>query len=180
MEELNTVKDLSHLELLIAAALFLAGLYIHPLSTLKERTYEVDSASLRIFLIPIGLLLYLLLHEFTHVLFMKHFGADKIVVTQAGGLTATGSPCYYDKFSFCIVTLAPAVIWGTVLIIAMLLVPVRWFWVFYAMLILNFSSSSSDFFAVYHAFKASSGSLVQDTGLEIAIYSKRQNDFSEV
>ena len=171
-ENIEIVRELSHLELLIAAALFLAGLWIHPLSSVSTRSTGFDSTTTRLCLIPFAVIAYLIIHEFTHVFFMRLFGAEKIVLHKEAGVAATGSSGYYDKFSFLLISLAPVLIWGILLGVLCFLVPVRWFWVVYPAFIINFSGSSSDYYSFSLARKAPDAALIQDTGLEFTIYSK--------
>lgn len=176
MEEMETVRQLSHLEILIAASLFLAGLFIHPLSSLKERSDTFDSLTLRVVLIPAAVFISLLLHEFTHVIFMRLFGAEKILIRKAPGVTAAGSDAYYDRFSFTVISLAPVILMGILLSVVSFLVPVRWFWVVFPMLIISFSGSSSDYYAAWIALGSAAGSLIRDTGLELTVYSPNNNN----
>ena len=54
------------------------------------------------------------------------------------GLYATaGSNDYYDKSSYILIALAPIVIWGIVLAIANLIVPIEWFWIVYTVQVMN-------------------------------------------
>ena len=174
-EHMDLLRELSRLELIIVTLSFLAGLLFRPLSTLSQKNVSA-SPLFRMVLIPVGIFLYLFLHEITHIAVMKLFGSGSVKVEKGPGVTATGSDDYFDAFSFIMVSLAPCVVYGVVLALVCLLVPAGWFWTVYPMLMINFSGSVSDFYAVHIMRKAPTGSLVQDRGLELSIYSPAANE----
>lgn len=69
-----------------------------------------------------------------------------------------------------IVAVAPAVIWGLVLLAALATLPQDYLLTAYILLALSFAGSSGDFVEVYVVSRQPSGALVQDDGNKVLVF----------
>ena len=117
-----------------------------------------------------GLLAYIILHELTHGVAMKLFGASKINYGFTGLYAYAGSDSYFDKKSFIIISLSPIVIWGVILTIINLLVPYNWIWTIYFIQLVNVAGAAGDFYVTFKLLKMDDSVLVYDEGVGMSIY----------
>ena len=82
-----------------------------------------------------------------------------------------GSNDYYDKRSYIVIALAPIVVWGVVLLVLNLLVPVQWFWIVYWVQVSNISGAAGDLYVTYRFSRLPQDILVQDYGVGMTVYS---------
>lgn len=121
-----------------------------------------------------GYMLYILLHELVHGVFMKHFSGLKPKYGFTLLYAYAGSEAYFNKKSYIIIGLAPVVIWGAVLTAVCALVPASWFWVFYFIQIGNISGAAGDAYVTYKMLTLPEDILVNDTGVSMTVYSKTE------
>ena len=123
------------------------------------------------FLITVVLvLIYMAFHELTHAVFIKIFSHSRPSFTVRFPFLSVGSQAYFNRKSFLVIALAPGLLWGTVLIILLFLVPDRIFLSLYILLIVNFAGSSGDYIQAYIAFKSPAETLFQDNGKETTLF----------
>lgn len=125
----------------------------------------------RVGVLFVALLAYIFLHELTHGIAMKIFGASKINYGFTGIYAYAGSNAYFDKVSYIIISLAPIVVWGVVLTIINLLVPYNWIWTVYFIQIMNVAGAAGDFYVAIRLARAPSDVLVYDEGVGMVVYS---------
>ena len=162
-----------------AFILFFIGYWFVPLSAVFASVDSGDFSALlfvllKLFMMLLGLVLYMVLHEATHGVFMKHYGGIK----PKFGLTLLyaycGSEAYFDKASYLVIGLSPVVIWGIVLAAACIVIPPDWFWVVYLIQIINLSGAVGDFYVTYRMLKLPKEILVQDSGVAMTVYAPLQ------
>ena len=127
---------------------------------------------LRFVVMIVSLILYIILHEAVHGIAMKICGTKKVKYGFTGLYAFAGSEDFYDKKSYIAIALAPVVFWGIVLGVINFLVPVEWFWVVYIIQIMNLSGAAGDLFVTVKFSSMPKDILVQDSGLEMTVYSK--------
>lgn len=130
----------------------------------------------RVGVLFVGLLAYIILHELTHGVAMKLFGASKINYGFTGLYAYAGSDSYFDKKSFIIISLSPIVIWGVILTIINLLVPYNWIWTIYFIQLVNVAGAAGDFYVTFKLLKMDDSVLVYDEGVGMAIYTIQAED----
>ena len=158
----------------IAVLLFALGIAFEPFPVPADSAGDGSAALLQALLKLLaalcGIVLYLILHEAVHGIFMKGYGGLK----PRFGLTLLyaycGSDAYFDKKSYLVIGLAPVVIWGAVLLAAGLLVPEGWFWTVYLIQIVNLSGAAGDFYVTYRMLRLPRDILVQDTGVSMTVF----------
>jgi hypothetical protein len=77
---------------------------------------------------------------------------------------------YLTRRSAVIVALAPAVLWGIVLVAALFIVPQDYRLTVYILLALNFAGSAGDFVEVYVVSRQQPDALIQDDGNKVLVF----------
>lgn len=127
----------------------------------------------------VALFAYIFLHELTHGVAMKLFGATKVNYGFTGVYAYAGSNAYFYKGAYILISLAPIVIWGIVLVIANLLVPYNWIWTIYFIQIMNVAGAAGDFYVAIKLARSPSDVLVYDEGVGMVVYSTEATADSE-
>ncbi|MGN0796183.1 MAG: DUF3267 domain-containing protein [Christensenellales bacterium] len=119
-----------------------------------------------------GSILYIVLHELTHAVFMKIFAPKcKLHFGFTAGMAFVGTDDYFKKGQYIIITLAPLVIWTALLLIPCLLVPVVYFWGVYFVQMFNVAGAAGDMFVTVKLLKKPNNVLITDSGVQMEIYS---------
>ena len=79
---------------------------------------------------------------------------------------------FYDIKSYIFIALAPVVLWGVILGVVNLFVPIGWFWVVYLIQIVNLSGAAGDLFVTIKFSRLPKDILVQDYGVGMKVFSK--------
>ena len=116
--------------------------------------------------------IYILLHELTHGVVMKIFGAPKIKYGFTGLYAFAGCDCYFAKKPYIIIALAPVVLWGIVLAAVCPFLSGGWFWVFYFAQISNISGAAGDAYVTLRFSKLPKDIFVKDDGISMTIYQR--------
>lgn len=80
-----------------------------------------------------------------------------------------GSTVWFDKKSHIITALAPVVVWGAALQIAIAMLPQAWFWPLWIVQISNLSGSAGDIYTAWALARMKGDLLIQDTGVRMRI-----------
>ncbi len=159
------------LALVIAAVLAVIGALAVPMDALLDAMSHPIGALLRLSVILFGTIAYIILHEAVHGIFMKHYGCGIKPSFGFTGLYAfAASRAYFNKVSYLIIGLSPVILWGIVLLILNLLLPLSWFWPIYFIQIMNLSGAAGDLYVTCLLLKAPSSLLVQDDGVAMRFY----------
>ncbi|AGS34827.1 integral membrane protein [Corynebacterium maris DSM 45190] len=110
------------------------------------------------------LLVYMAAHEATHGVTLRLLTGTQPSYAVRFPFLATSSPLYLTRGSTVIVALAPCLIWGAVLVTALLLVPVDLRLTVYILLALNFAGSAGDYLEAVLALRQRREALLQDEG----------------
>ena len=121
----------------------------------------------------LGIILYMVLHELMHGIFMWIFGRERAHFGLKGPFSYARSDLYFGKLEYQIIALAPSLIWGIVLtILCTYFLHTDWFWTFYIIQIVNITGAVSDLYVVFRFLKLPATALVQDSGTSIVVYGK--------
>lgn len=115
---------------------------------------------------------YIILHELVHGVAMKLCGTKKVKYGYKVVYACAGSDDYYPKGSYIFIALAPVVLWGVVIGIASIFVPVSWFWVIYLIQIFNISGAAGDFYVTFRFLSLPKDILIRDAGTDMKVYSR--------
>ena len=156
---------------LIMVLMLVVAAAIVPLTTLID--YEQPSELLhKVAVLGIGSLAYIILHEAVHGIFMRRYCTAKVKFGFTGMYAYAGSEGYYCRKHYITIALAPIVIWGVVLLVANLLVPVSWFYVIYFIQVTNISGAAGDLYVSRKMSKLPQDILVRDTGVAMTVFSR--------
>lgn len=144
-----------------------------PITTLFDMSQGFAVYFIRLFVLMICSVLYIILHELVHGITMKLCGTKKVKYGFKGVYAFAGSEDYYDKKSYLIIALAPVLLWGIVLAVLSVLVPIQWFWVVYLIQISNISGAAGDVYVTARFSKLPDDILVKDYGVGMTVYSAR-------
>lgn len=159
------------LALLIAAIMAVPMHFVVPVTTLFDMQAGLDAYTLRFVSLIVLLIVYMILHELVHGITMKLCGTKKVKYGFTGMYAFAGSDDYYDKRSYITIALAPVVVWGIVLAIVNVVVPVQWFWVIYILQLSNISGAAGDFYVTAKFMKMPKDILIHDRGVGMEVYS---------
>lgn len=125
------------------------------------------------FLILMALIvLYMVLHELVHGVAMKLCGTKKVKYGFTGLYAFAGSNDYYSKKPYIFIALAPVLFWGLVLAVITPFVSPSWFWVVYAVQIMNLSGAAGDMFVTVKFARMPKDILIKDYGVGMTVFSK--------
>ncbi len=156
------------LAIAIAAVFVVPMLYIVPISTVLA----ADGYWTRFIALIVLMIVYMILHELVHGAAMKLCGTKKVTYGFTGMYAFAGSQDYYAKKPYIFIALAPVVLWGIVLLIVNLIVPVAWFWIVYILQIINLSGAAGDLFVTVKFSRFPKDILIKDHGVGMTVYTK--------
>ena len=119
-----------------------------------------------------ALIAYIPLHELTHGAVMFALSGVKPVYGLKLPYAYAGSTVWFDKVSHVVTALAPVVVWGILIQIAILRAPAAWFWPLWIVQISNLSGSAGDLYCAWALLRMPSELLIQDTGVRMRILRK--------
>ena len=170
----KTYLIVNGLNILITVLLAIPMHFVVPITTLFDIEAGTNEFLIKFGVYIVLVIVYIFLHELVHGIAMKICGTKKVKFGLTRTYAYAGSNDYYDKKSYIFIALAPVVLWGIVLVIVNLFVPVEWFWVVYFIQIFNFSGASGDLFVTVKFSRLPSDILIQDSGVCMTVFSKKQ------
>lgn len=169
----NRKQIIAMLKLALALLIvpLLAGLILHP----PRPSWRGFLETWPLWAAMVGMqIIYIPLHELTHGLAMYALSGVKPSYGLKLPYAYTGSTVWFDRKSHIVTALAPVILWGSALQIAIALLPARWFWPLWLVQLSNLSGSAGDIFCVWQLSRMEGDLLIQDTGTRMRImrYSK--------
>lgn len=120
----------------------------------------------------IGSVVYIILHELVHGVFMKKFSGVKPHYGFNIMYAFAGCDAYFTKVPYLIITLSPIVLLGIVLLVLNFLVPVNWGFVVYFIQMFNVSGAAGDLYVTTVLSRKPADILMFDTGLTMTAFTK--------
>ena len=118
----------------------------------------------------LGCILHIILHEITHLIFMKIFSKEKINISIKFPTISVGSNAKYSKKQFSIIALAPVIILGIILILLILFSSKDYTFLWSILLTLNFAGFGGDFLQFLKISKYPTNTYFQDTSNETIVF----------
>ncbi len=140
------------------------------------RLLPLDTSWSSVLTIPVTLvacIIYMAAHEATHGVLLHMLTKVKPFYAVRFPFLTTGNHAYLTRRSAVIVALAPAVIWGIILIAALSAAPQDYRLTVYILLALNFAGSAGDYVEVYVVTRQQPDALVQDDGNKVRVFIPR-------
>ena len=157
------------LAFIVMAVMVIPMLFIVPIKSFMADGKIMYFAKLGV--IVVGMIAYIVLHELVHGIVMKYYSKIKPTYGFTGMYAYAGSSAYFCKKHYIVIALAPIVLWGVVLLILNLIVPTGWFWVVYLIQMMNISGAAGDLYVSVSFSKLPADILINDTGVNMTIYS---------
>lgn len=159
----------------IALVMMLLGHLLVPVRNFIDMS-SVSAYFIRFAVLLVGLILYIIAHEWVHSIFMRRYCKAKVNFGFTGMYAYAGSAGYYCRRDYMVIALAPLVVWGAVFAVA--LIPLYflsgpWFWVVYVWQICNVSGAAGDLYVFFRFRKLSQDILVNDTGIEMTVFARK-------
>ena len=165
------LKKNKNINLLVQVIFIFIALVMVISAIVFQLPIQSDLKTLSKILITIGfVIIYMIVHEMTHGIFIWILSKRKPIYSIRFPYLTTGSQSYFNKRSFILITLAPVIILGVILLITINFVPQTLFLSFYVVLGLNFAGSSGDYIQVFFFSKLPNSSLLQDDGNETRVF----------
>lgn len=169
----KTALVVNGIAIAIGVVMVLLGLLIEPIGSLFDMSGGFAAYIIRFAALFIGLIVYILLHEAVHGIFMKKFSGQKVKYGFTGLYAYAGSDAYFDRRHYIIIALAPIVIWGIALALLNIFFSTGgWFWVIYIIQIQNISGAAGDIYVSAMFSRLPDDILIKDTGVSMTVYSK--------
>ncbi len=164
------------LAILCGVAMAVSAHFVVPIGTLFDMSEGWGLYLLRFGVLLIGMVVYMILHEGVHGIAMKLCGTKRVHYGFTGLYAFAGSEDYYGKGAYLFIALAPVVLWGLVLAVAGMFVPTSWFWVVYAIQIVNISGAAGDAYVTVRFARLPKDILVRDAGTSMVVYAKQKQE----
>ncbi len=119
-----------------------------------------------------GMAVYVVLHEWVHAVFMRRFCTARVKFGFTGMYAYAGSAGYYCRRHYLIIALAPVVIWGTVLAVLNVVLPMVCFLPVYLIQLVNLSGAGGDLYVFLRFRKLPEDILIQDSGVAMTVFSR--------
>ncbi len=160
------------LAIVIAALLVIPMHFVVPFDTMFNLASGTKNMLIKYGVLIALMIAYMVLHELVHGIAMKICGTKKVKYGFTGLYAFAGSKDFYDKKSYIFIALAPVVLWGIIIGVVNLFVPVGWFWVVYLIQIINLSGAAGDLFVTFKFLRLPRDILIQDYGVGMKVFSK--------
>jgi hypothetical protein len=158
--------------LLIAIVMMVGMHFLVPVWTVLDENNPLVASPVGFLIVwLVGIVLYVILHEGVHGIAMKICGTKKIKFGLTKDCAYAGSDDYYNRKAYIFIALAPVVLWGVVLAVVNVLVPVYWFWIIYLFQILNISGAVGDLYVTIRFSCLPPDILIRDYGVGMIVYS---------
>jgi hypothetical protein len=160
------------LAIVIAALLAIPMNFVVPFYTMFNLENGTKDMLIKYGVLIALMITYMILHEIVHGIAMRICGTKKVKYGFTGLYAFAGSKDFYDIKSYIFIALAPVVLWGVILGVVNLFVPIGWFWVVYLIQIVNLSGAAGDLFVTIKFSRLPKDILVQDYGVGMKVFSK--------
>ncbi len=135
---------------------------------------EVEGIFIKCGVLCVSAFAYVILHEAIHGVFIRIISGKWGKFGFNSNFAYASSAAFFGRYEYVTIALAPIVIWGIVLGVVNMIVPVGWFWVIYIIQIINLSGAVGDVYITYAVTKLPKESLFKDDGLDITVYAKTE------
>lgn len=136
----------------------------------------LGNPTVRLALTLAGLYVYCLLHELIHWLLMRGYSSTPARYGFSGLYPAVWSDACFDRRSFTVLTLAPVVVLGLVLLLLQLFLPGRSFWYVYLIQVMNLSGLAGDIYVLRAVKAMPEDVLLCCQGSEVRAYTPKKEE----
>lgn len=162
------------LALLLAVIMAVPGIILVPIAGTFSQ-FNLPLYLTKLGVAVVGLVVYIILHEAVHGIFMRRFSSIKPKFGFTGLYAFAGSQAYFNRRQYITIALAPVIVWGFVLTLLNFFVPADWFWVVYFIQIMNVSGAGGDFYVTWRVMHMRPSVLTQDSGVDMVFFDLAQD-----
>jgi hypothetical protein len=126
---------------------------------------------LNVVIMLLGIVVYMVLHEIVHGVFMKAFSGRKPHYGYTGFYAYAGSDALFRRRQYLVIAFSPVVILGAVIAVLIAAFYETAFWYLYIIQIVNLSGAAGDLYVGYLIARSGSDVMVRDTGTGMSFYS---------
>lgn len=122
----------------------------------------------------IGMIVYIILHEGIHGIFIKLFTGEtpSFGLKLSKGMAYAGSTWYFKKWPYVVIALSPIVICGAILCLWLNDILPQYYWYLYMIQIFNITGAAGDLYVTCRIVSMPKEVLIKDTGVAMDIYRK--------
>ncbi len=160
------------LAVVIMFAMLIPALVLNPIRIDFSADGALGSLFLNCLIAVLGIIVYIVLHELTHGVFMRAFSKERVKYGFTGMYAYAGSDAYFPVWQYIIIALAPVVIWGVVLLLLNIFLPSSVFWGVYFIQLQNISGAAGDFYVTVRFLRQKRDVLIQDSGVSMRVFAK--------
>lgn len=131
-----------------------------------------DTSTVGILWIIVSCLIYMILHEMMHLLFIMIFSGRKIRISFVFPTVSVSCDELFTRKQFIVIAAAPVLILGIILFLLLFLLQDKYKFLLSILLTLNTAASGGDFLQIFQSLKYPRDALFQDRGKETAVYSE--------
>ena len=159
----------------LAAAMIFWGIFSakHPFSEAFQM--EAPRVIFAVFGMLVGMVVYIFVHEGVHGFFIKIFSGRPPFYGRdlKKGMFYAGSRCFFGRFAYVVIALAPLMVWG--IVIALMLSELsakssQFWWYLYAIQIFNFTGSAGDVYITWRILRMPKEVFLQDAGTSMKFF----------
>ncbi len=164
------------LAIILAALMVVPMCFFIPFTVLFDLSDGLLPYMLRFLTLLVSMIAYIILHEAVHGITMRAFGATHTRFGFTGIYAFAGSEKdYFGKWQYIIVALAPVLLFGVLLALLQLLLPLSpaWLWIIYLIQVINVSGAAGDLFVSMRFLSLPRTVLVRDTGVSMTVYAPK-------
>lgn len=145
----------------VSIIMIVIGLLIEPISTMFDTT-GVITLILRFVIVIALLAACLYLHEHIHALTIKKLSGETCKIDFRKIYACVLTDSYFSKRGYLIVSFAPVAIIGVILLLLMIILPSKCFWILYVAEILNIAGATGDVYTAILLLKEKDGLWIKD------------------
>ena len=168
-KDIKLRRNISVASILTALVMLVIGLFIVPIRSLYD-VPRLGAFLWRAAIIVLGMAACLAIHEEIHIITMKRMTGKSAEAGFENAYPYIGSRESFDKRSYLVISLAPIVIIGAVLLALLFIVPKSWFWVVYIIFMMHVSGSVGDFYCAYKIITEKNSIRIKDEGKSVEIW----------
>lgn len=151
-------------------SIVLAVLVFLPMLILAPEGASFPSEVLDLVILLAGMFGYIILHEAVHGVCFWGFSRQKPRFGWKSVYAYAASYAYYGKAPYLVIGLAPVVLWGVVLVVLALVLPIRWYWLVQMIQLINLSGAAGDLYVAWLLSRMPKDILIQDAGVAMQIF----------
>lgn len=168
--DIDLEKNKKQYAIVNVLSLVLALIVLVPVWLLAPEGAEFVHELSSLLLLLAGMIGYIFLHEAVHGVCFWAYSKQKPHFGWKNVYAYAASDCYYRKGPYLVIGLAPVVLWGVVLALMAVLLPVEWYWPVQLIQIINLSGAAGDLYVTWLLSRMPKDIWVTDSGISMQVY----------